>query len=139
MNNEELEKQITDILCQELEGGSYGINVPRYDKIKKATAAIIAAYRHLHPLEGEKALKWIELKEGCEMPEIDEFVLWRNENGNYFVREIDKDDNDWWNGNDGDPDAIELFGAGPKCTHWTRITGPEEIPSTTEGVNDKNK
>lgn len=65
---------------------------------------------------------WIELKEGCEMPDYDEYVLWRTEDGNYFVREIDKDDNDWWNGKEH-PDALESY---PRCTHYRRIVGPDE-------------
>lgn len=38
---EELEKQIIDILFRELEGGAFGINNARADKIKKATCAIV--------------------------------------------------------------------------------------------------
>lgn len=75
--------------------------------------------------------EWIELKTGCEMPEIDEFVLWKREDGNYFVREIDKDDNAWWK---GDAEADELFGTRSKCTHWAKIQGPSHSPTKpTEG------
>lgn len=49
-------------------------------------------------------------------PEIDEFVLWRTEQGNYFVREVGKDDFDWWNG-------VDRYGRHilPRCTHWAKI------------------
>jgi hypothetical protein len=69
------------------------------------------AYRSLHPFPSPSG--WIELKEGCEMPEIDELVLWRGEDENYFTSAIDKDDGDWWN-------------VTPRCTHWSRITPPTE-------------
>lgn len=67
---------------------------------------------------------WIKLEPGCQMPEIDEFVLWRTEEGNYFVAEIDKDDPDWWNGTPLDGGQQWR----PKCTHWKKITGPDEEP-----------
>lgn len=63
-------------------------------------------------------LNWIKLEPGCKMPEIDEFVLWRTQDGNYFVREIDKDDWDWWNHGETD--------WGTAITHWARIPDPEE-------------
>lgn len=50
------------------------------------------------------------------MPEVDEFVLWRREDGNCYVQEIDKDDDDWWNKDVG-------WG---KLTHWARIPPPGE-------------
>lgn len=68
-------------------------------------------------------MPWIELKDGCEMPDIDEFVLWRNEHGNFFVRAIDKDDNAWWKGEPWNPGSKY---PSPKCTHWKRIAGPFE-------------
>lgn len=61
-------------------------------------------------------LPWIEIKPGCEMPNYDEFVLWRREDDTFAVMEIDKDDEDWWNKDRG-------WG---KLTHWARITGPDE-------------
>jgi hypothetical protein len=76
------------------------------------------AYRHLHPSPSG----WIEIKPGCEMPEIDEDVLWRRENGNYFVSCRDKDDYDWWNDILRFDERIE----GSKCTHWSIITPPAE-------------
>jgi len=70
--------------------------------------------------------EWIKLQPGCEMPEIDEFVLWHTEDGSYFVAEIDKDDSDWWNGEPLDGGKQWR----PKCTHWKRIIGPgTELPS----------
>lgn len=71
-------------------------------------------------------LNWIEIKEGCAMPEIDEFVIWRREDGNYMICEIDKDDPDWWNGEDG------TWYKGPKCTHWARIEEPSTEPNQEE-------
>lgn len=70
-------------------------------------------------------MKWIKLNRGCEMPEIDESVIWRREDGLFFVREIDKDDNRWWKGDFGE----NPFGNSPKCTHWARIPGPESKPT----------
>lgn len=67
---------------------------------------------------------WHEIsKDG--LPEIDEFVLWRREDGVCFVREIDKDDYAWWNG-EGPVSAIEF----PKCLYWMRI--PDICPSQAE-------
>lgn len=65
---------------------------------------------------------WTKLEPGCQMPEIDEFVLWRTECGHYFVREIDKDDNDWWNGNP----SCKGTSWTPVCTHWKRIEDGDE-------------
>lgn len=65
-------------------------------------------------------MSWIKIEPGCQMPEIDQFCLWRTEEGNYFVKEIDKDDYAWWNG-EGPP-----FENLPKCTHWKKITFPDE-------------
>ena len=67
-------------------------------------------------------MNWIELKEGCEMPDYDVPVLWRTEDGNYFVREIDKDDPAWWN---GEPEC-EGRSWVPKLTHWSHISDPED-------------
>lgn len=64
-------------------------------------------------------MPWIRLETGCQMPEINEFVLWRTEDGNYFVREIDRDDVAWWRGGNM---------IGPVCTHWKKITIPDEEP-----------
>lgn len=69
-------------------------------------------------------MNWIKLEPGCQMPEIDEFVLWRTEEGNYFIAEIDKDDTGWWNQD----------GPGGKCTHWKRITGPDEKPDQDQDI-----
>lgn len=81
-------------------------------------------------------LRWVKigqpLPEPPEMPEFDEFVLWRREDGHYFVSEIDKDDYDWWNGRQTkDPlkDGYETRIEGTKCTHWARIPF-EEAPPT---------
>jgi len=71
------------------------------------------AYRHLSGSPSSSG--WIEIKQGCEMPQIDELVLWRAHDGNYFTSAIDKDDFDWWN-------------VTPRCTHWSRVT-----PPTTSG------
>jgi hypothetical protein len=81
----------------------------------------IAAYRHLsaHPPVVEGGLRWVSITDGCEMPEIDEFALWRTEEGNYFVKEIDKDDGPWWKGEEGTGNPFQV-----KCTHWAKITNP---------------
>jgi hypothetical protein len=67
-------------------------------------------------------LNWIELKEGCKMPDYDVQVLWRTFDGNYFVRMIDREDCDWWNGT---PEC-EGRSWGPQCTHWAYISEPYE-------------
>ncbi len=68
---------------------------------------------------------WIELKEGCEMPDYDVPVLWRREDGNYFVRDIDKDDDTWWHGHESD----DVFQCSTRCTHYRYIDGPSEEPN----------
>jgi hypothetical protein len=78
-----------------------------------------AAYRHLHPSPSG----WIEIKPGCEMPEIDEVALWYlGSTDRYFTAAIDKDDYDWWNGVLHGSDRIERS----KCTHWSRIIPPRD-------------
>lgn len=75
-------------------------------------------------------LNWVEINQPSlpqQLPEDDEFVVWRTEEGNYFVREIDKDDFDWWNGSD--------VMRGVKCTHWARIIGPGGSKET-EGLKE---
>jgi hypothetical protein len=67
----------------------------------------------------EGGLRWVSIVDGCEMPAIDEFVLWLREDGNYFVKEIDKDDGPWWKGEEGTGNPFQV-----KCTHWARITNP---------------
>lgn len=69
-------------------------------------------------------LSWIKLEPGCEMPDYDLPVIWQTEDGNHFVRDIDKDDNDWWNGKEY-PDALKSY---PRCTHWAKISFAEEEP-----------
>lgn len=78
-------------------------------------------------------MKWTKinkslLPEPTELPEIDEFVLWRTEEGNYFVSEIDKDDTDWWNGTP----TGNGTDCRPACTHWAKITAPDESESSIE-------
>lgn len=67
-------------------------------------------------------MKWIELKEGCEMPDYDEYVLWETEEANFFVEAIDKDDSDWWNGTPMDGGRNWR----PKCVRWARIPRHED-------------
>lgn len=83
------------------------------------------------PEEKSAGLSWIELKRDCEMPDIDEPVLWLQEDGIFFVREIDKDDHSWWK---GDENTDAPFGSAPKCTHWARIPLPDESPASTPSV-----
>lgn len=70
-------------------------------------------------------MKWIELKEGCEMPEIGKPTIWRQEDGSYLsrsIREGDIEDNFcWWKG------WVVGF---QNCTHWAYVIGPGEEPST---------
>jgi hypothetical protein len=74
MNNEILEKHITDILCQELEGGAYGINVPRFERIQRATAAIIAYLSPtIEPIAADMPEGWLQPFE--KFPELTHFVL----------------------------------------------------------------
>ena len=59
-------------------------------------------------LEG-MAQKWVPVSE--RLPEIDQRVLWRNIDGNTFIREIDKADWPWWG----------------TCTHWMPLpAAPKE-------------
>ena len=64
----------------------------------------------------EQILQWIPTKE--KLPDYDEFVLWRNEQENYFVDCIDKDDPRWWNAEAGNRGI---------CTHWAKIPSPINI------------
>ena len=67
-------------------------------------------------------MPWIEIKEGCKMPDYDEPVEWATEDGNYFIDAIDKDDPAWWNGEPMDGGRSWRL----KCTHWRKIIGPSE-------------
>lgn len=80
-------------------------------------------------------LRWVTIGKDRELPDYDEYVLWRTEEGNYYVEAIDKDDADWWNGtptNNG-------TSCRPTCTHWARIPfeeiHPTPAPEVKEGIN----
>lgn len=60
----------------------------------------------------EQADGWIELKDGCEMPDYDVYVLWLFEDGNMHVEALDKDGNPWLFG--GEQEGFHL----PKATHY---------------------
>jgi hypothetical protein len=62
--------------------------------------------------------KWIELKEGCEMPDYDEPVLWLFEDGNMQVIELDKDGNPWLY--ESEKDGFKFA----KATHYQYLPKP---------------
>lgn len=66
-------------------------------------------------------MKWIQFADGCQMPNIDEVVLWAREDGIYICASIDKDDGPWWNG---------------VYTHWCKIATPNESEPSLEDQND---
>lgn len=59
---------------------------------------------------------WVELKEGCEMPEADETVIWWTKDGWAYTGQYDNEDFTGF-------DHYLLT-----CTHWKRIIGPGEEP-----------
>jgi hypothetical protein len=67
----------------------------------------------------DKIFDWIPIGEGHPLPDFDEYVLWRLEDGTFFVESIDKDDTAWWLG-------VKAFMKGDqkKCTHWCKIKEP---------------
>ena len=64
-------------------------------------------------------LNWIKLEPGCKIPDTDEKVIWRHQNGEYGVFEIGKDKY-WFN-------SIRHT-----LTHWARIPHPDEQESQHE-------
>ncbi len=68
--------------------------------------------------------QWIELKEGSELPDIDEYVLWAFEDGTCSWMELDKDGNPWLYG--GEFDGFVY----PKATHYRRIMTPLQCDET---------
>lgn len=66
---------------------------------------------------------WIELKEGCEMPDYDELVLWHDVGGHQFPDMLDKDGNDW----------LE------HATHWKRLGKPPVIDVNNPEIKRKQK
>lgn len=67
---------------------------------------------------------WIELKEGCEMPDYDVPVLWYDEHGHMHVEDLDKDGNPWLFG-ETDSEGFKY----PKATHWMPLPSP---PKTSD-------
>lgn len=67
-------------------------------------------------------VEWIELKEGNDLPDYDEYVLWLSDDGSIHWDALDKD------GNDHIFKGYKIFEDGPliKTTHWRRIEFPEE-------------
>lgn len=59
---------------------------------------------------------WIELKEGCEMPDYDEMVEWHEVSGQRHIWDLDKDGNDW----------LQFQ------THWRRLDASPEMKDTSE-------
>ena len=57
----------------------------------------------------EIALDWVKSSE--DLPDFDEYVLWRTEDYNYFVEALDKDG-----------DMVDTSFA----THWARFKGPSD-------------
>lgn len=64
--------------------------------------------------------KWIEFKEGNEIPDYDEYVLWAFEDGNMLWDAIDKDGSPWLYG--GEFGGFEY----PRATHYRKIKTPAE-------------
>jgi len=64
----------------------------QYSSIAIASAAAIKAYESILsqgiPIEDDS---WIEIKDGCKMPDYDEYVLWVYNDGNKFIECLDKD------------------------------------------------
>jgi predicted transcriptional regulator len=75
------------------------------------------------PIDKAYGLAWVEIKEGCELPEIDEPVLFWREDGMIFQNYLDKED------------ALmevvrHLSKIDCEITHWARIQGPGESPAS---------
>jgi hypothetical protein len=85
--------------------------IKRYNDIKK----IVLAAR----TEGDG---WIELKEGCVMPDYDTPMLWLFEDGLMQVHDLDKDGNPWLYG--GEAEGFKFAPA----THYRPLPSP---PKTT--------
>lgn len=71
--------------------------------------------------------KWIEIKEGCKLPDYDEYVLWAFEDGTCSWDALDKDGSPWllggeWEGSEGFPSA--------KATHYRKIMTPSQVDET---------
>lgn len=66
---------------------------------------------------------WIEIKEGCEMPDYDELVLWHPIDANQFTAMLDKDGNDWL----------------AYCTHWKRLGNSPNIDMGSPEMIAKEK
>lgn len=90
----------------------------------KACAAFLRPYC-------DEESKWIELKEGCEIPDYDVPVLWYYEDGNMYVDTLDKDGNPHIFGYDEEklPERMtdfekEFIITMPKATHWRPLPEP---------------
>ncbi len=87
--------------------------------VRKTASAAVSSLSGQQEAQGE----WIELKEGCEMPDYDEYVLWLMEDGNMNVEALDKDGNPWIFGEEWMGTKL------PKATHWRLLPSPPSKPN----------
>lgn len=106
-------QQWREDFCDKLE--KHGVDINTIFLLRKDLYAI-----YFKILETLPCFRWVEinprpLPELQKLPEIGVPVLWKTEEGQYFVREIaGEDDYDWWN---GDIPGLRTT----KCSHWSPI------------------
>lgn len=86
-------------------------------ELQSQLSALEEEYYNLRLEAGE----WIEIKQGCKLPDYDEYVLWAFEDGTCLWDALDKDGSPWLI-HGGEVEGLPM----KQATHYRKIMTPSD-------------
>lgn len=90
--------------------------LPKETKLFEDTKTELEVLQEMYSELRMECGEWVEIKEGCKLPDYDEYVLWAFEDGTHLWDALDKDGSPWLL-NGGEVEGFPL----KQATHYRKI------------------